>query len=182
MIEREQLVRLMGLWGYDLDFKLPGALPALPGKPRTLPAIEQDAMDHRVDLQIARIEVEALARSYGLTRATHFINVLDAIWHLQDAKGQRQWRAPQRWRGVRCDFHVPIFDFGRPRVREAEQHYMQAVNLLAEAGGQCPLGGERSLPDLSIDLRYCWPLSARGAAVAADHLRPGATTVQRHAY
>jgi hypothetical protein len=68
-IERERLVRLMGLWGSDLDFKLPSSLPGLPTKPRTQPTIEQDAMDHRVDLQIARIEVEALAR---------FINVLDA--------------------------------------------------------------------------------------------------------
>src|SRR6266508_2063409 len=72
--ERDQLVRLMGLWGYDLNFKLPSALPGLPAKPRTLPTIEQDAMDHRVDLQIARIEVEALAKSYGLTRKTHYIN------------------------------------------------------------------------------------------------------------
>jgi outer membrane protein TolC len=29
-------------------------------------------------------------------------------------------------------FVVPIFDFGRPRLREAEQRYMQAVNLLAK--------------------------------------------------
>jgi outer membrane protein TolC len=33
MVEREQLVRLMGLWGNDLDFKLPTALPGLPAKP-----------------------------------------------------------------------------------------------------------------------------------------------------
>ena len=34
-------------------------------------------MRRRVDLQIARIEVDALAKSYGLTQATRFINLLE---------------------------------------------------------------------------------------------------------
>lgn len=132
-IERERLVRLMGLWGSDLDFKLPSSLPGLPGKPRTLPTIEQDAMDHRVDLQIARMEVEALARSYGLTRATHFINVLDASGISKTQKDKGSGRPHSDGGGFDVTFEVPIFDFGRPRVREAEQRYMQAVNLLAES-------------------------------------------------
>lgn len=132
-IELEQLVRVMGLWGNDIDAKLPGSLPALPGKPRTLPRIEQDAMDHRVDLQIARIEVEALARSYGLTRATRFINVLDASGISKTQKDKGSGEPHSDGGGFDVTFVVPIFDFGRPRVREAEQQYMQAVNLLAEA-------------------------------------------------
>ncbi len=132
-IERERLVRLMGLWGYDLNFKLPGSLPTLPAKPRTLPTIEQDAMDHRVDLQIARIEVEALAKSYGLTRATRFINVLDAAGISKTQKDKGSGEAHSDGGGFDVAFQVPIFDFGRPRVSEAEQQYMQAVNLLAEA-------------------------------------------------
>jgi outer membrane protein TolC len=131
-IELEQLVRLLGLWGYDLDFKLPNALPGLPAKPRSQPTIEQDAMDHRVDLQIARIEVEALAKSYGLTRATHFINVLDASGISKTQKDKGVGEPHSDGGGFDVTFEVPIFDFGRPRVREAEQRYMQAVNLLAE--------------------------------------------------
>ena len=132
MVEREQLVRLMGLWGYGLDFKLPAALPGLPSKPRTLAAIEQEAMDRRVDLQIARIEVEALAKSYGLTRKTHFINVLDASGISKTQKDKGSGEPHSDGGGFSIEFQVPIFDFGRPRVREAEQRYMQAVNLLAE--------------------------------------------------
>jgi outer membrane protein TolC len=131
-IEREGLVRQMGLWGYDLDFKLPSTLPSLPAKPRNLPTVEQDAMTHRVDLQIARIEIEALARSYGLTRATHFINVLDASGISKTQKDKGSGRPHSDGGGFDVTFVVPIFDFGRPRVREAEQRYMQAVNLLAE--------------------------------------------------
>ncbi len=130
MVEREQLVRLMGLWGNDLDFRLQGALPGLPAKPRTLRAAEQEAMDRRVDLQIARIDVEALAKSYGLTRATHFINVLDVSGI---SKTQKDTGAPHSdGGGFAIEFQVPIFDFGHARVREAEQRYMQALNLLAE--------------------------------------------------
>jgi outer membrane protein TolC len=132
MVEREQLVRLMGSWGSDLDFKLPATLPGLPSKPLTLAAVEQEAMDRRVDLQIARLKVEALAKSYGLTRKTHFINVLDAgaISKTQKDKGSGEPHSDGG--GFNIEFQVPIFDFGRPRVREAEQRYMQAVNLLAE--------------------------------------------------
>ena len=132
-IELEQLVRLLGLWGNDLDRKLPGSLPTLPAKPRTLPTIEQDAMDHRVDVQIARIDVEALAKSYGLTRATRFINVLDASGISKTQKDKKSGEPHSDGGGFDVAFQVPLFDFGRPRVREAEQQYMQAVNLLAEA-------------------------------------------------
>ena len=132
-IEREKLVRLMGLWGSDLDFQLPDTLPALPTKLQTLPKIEQDAMNRRVDLQIARIEVEALAKSYGLTRATRFINVLDGSGVSKTQKDKTSGEPHSDGGGFDVAFQVPIFDFGRPRVSEAEQQYMQAVNLLAEA-------------------------------------------------
>ena len=131
MVEREQLVRSMGLWGYNVDFKLPATLPALPPKPRALAAVEQEAMDRRVDLQIARIEVEALAKSYGLTRRTHFINVLEASGISKTQKDKGSGEPHSDGGGFNIEFQVPIFDFGRPRVKEAEQRYMQAVNLLA---------------------------------------------------
>ncbi len=131
MVEREQLVRMMGLWGYDLDFKLPTSLPTLPAKARALGTVEQEAMDRRVDLHIALMEVAALAKSYGLTRKTHFINVLDASGISKTQKDKGSGPAVDGG-GFAIEFEVPIFDFGRPRVREAEQRYMQAVNRLAE--------------------------------------------------
>ncbi|HEX5608011.1 MAG TPA: TolC family protein, partial [Candidatus Binatia bacterium] len=76
--ERERLVRALGLWGNDLKFVLPKSLPTLPKRALTLPAVEQQAVRRRVDLQIARIELDTLAKAYGLTNATRFINVLDA--------------------------------------------------------------------------------------------------------
>ena len=127
---RERLTRLMGLWGTDLNSVLPSALPPMPRKSRSLASVEQEAMDRRVDLIIARLEVEALARSYGLTRKTRLINVLEAggISKTQQDKGE----ARADGGGFDITFEVPLYDFGRARVREAEQRYLEAVNTLGE--------------------------------------------------
>jgi outer membrane protein TolC len=126
---QERLTRLMGLWGTDLAALLPDALPHLPGSARNLGAVEQEAMARRVDLEVARLEVEALARSFGLSRKTRFINVLDAggTWKTQKDKGEPKADGG----GYTIAFEVPLYDFGRARVREAEQRYFEALNLLA---------------------------------------------------
>ena len=127
--ERERLIRLLGLWGDDLSFRLASALPALPVRPRALPAVETEAIRRRVDLQIARIEADALAKSYGLTNATRFINLLE-VAGVSKTSGPRQ--APIRQRGIEVDFQIPLFDFGEVRVRDAEQTYLAAVNRLTD--------------------------------------------------
>jgi outer membrane protein TolC len=129
--ERERLIRALGLWGNDLDFALPKMLPALPRRVLALPAVEQDTVRRRIDLQIARIELDTLAKAYGLTKATRFINVLDAGYAGKITKDKETGNSI-RDRGFTVSFEIPIFDFGEARVREAEQTYMQAVNRLAQ--------------------------------------------------
>jgi outer membrane protein TolC len=129
--DRERLIRMLGLWGQDLDFKLPAALPSLPRRAQSLPAIEVEAIRRRVDLQVARIEVDALAKSYGLTHATRFINLLE-VSGIAKTKIERETGERFRDRGFEVEFQVPLFDFGEVRVRQAEQTYMQAVNRLVE--------------------------------------------------
>jgi outer membrane protein TolC len=125
---REELVRRLGVWGGDLAFRLPDALPALPHRPRALANAEAAAVGRRVDLQMARIEVEVLAKSYGLKDATRFINLLDAGG---DAKTAREPGGSDfTERGGRVEFQVPLFDFGEVRMHEAEASYLQAVNRL----------------------------------------------------
>jgi outer membrane protein TolC len=127
---REALVRSLGLADGDLAFRLPEALPALPRRLRNLPAIEAEAVRRRVDLQIARIEVDTLAKFYGLTDATRFINLLDVAGI---SRTQRDPGGPQgTGGGVEVAFQVPIFDFGEARLRQAGEAYMQAVNRLTE--------------------------------------------------
>ena len=127
--EREALIRAMGLWGTSLDFKIPNALPPLPHRVQTLAGIEVDAVGRRVDLQIARIELDVLAKSYGLTQASRFINILDAGY-----ADKLEKRVDERvlMRGFDVRLQIPLFDFGEVRVRQAEATYMQAVNRLLE--------------------------------------------------
>jgi outer membrane protein TolC len=127
---QERLTRLMGLWGTDLGRLLPSTLPKLPRQARSLAAVEQEAMDRRVELAIAKLEVEALARSYGLTRTTRLVNVLDAGGISKTQKDEGERRASGG--GFDIVFEVPLYDFGRARVREAEQRYFEAVNTLTE--------------------------------------------------
>lgn len=129
--EREKLIRALGLWGHDLKFALPGFLPRLPRRPMTSPEIEIEAVQRRLDLQAARIEVTALAKTYGLTQASRFVNLLE----LSGIRKSNQSRETGDWvgsRGYELEIQIPIFDLGETKVRMATQTYMQAVNRLAE--------------------------------------------------
>ena len=127
---REQLIRLLGLWDGDLGFRLPQQLPALPSRPRTLPGIEMDAVAHRLDLQIAKIELAALAKSLDLTEATRFVTLLDVAGISKTTRDPGG--APLRERGFDVQVQIPIFDGGEVRVRQATEIYNQAFNRLTE--------------------------------------------------
>ena len=127
---RERLIRLLGLWDGDLGFRLPQKLPALPRRPLSLPSIEIDAVAHRIDLQIARIELATLAKSLKLTEATRFVTLLDVAGI--DKKTREPEGVPFRERGFDIAFQIPIFDGGEVRVRQAVETYNQAFNRLTE--------------------------------------------------
>jgi outer membrane protein TolC len=127
---RERLVRLLGLWDGGLGFRLPNRLPALASRPLSLPRIEVDAVTHRIDLQIARIELDALAKALSLTQASRFVTMLDVAGI--DRKTRDPDTAPFRERGFDIQFQIPIFDGGEVRVRQATETYNQAFNRLTE--------------------------------------------------
>jgi len=123
--ERERLTRLMGLWGEDIAFKLPDRLPELPKAPAELRDAEQTAMRTRLDIEASRRDLEALAESLGLTKATRFVNALDI--------GPAQVREPHAvLNGFELRLEIPIFDWGQARIARAEVLYMQAANRTAE--------------------------------------------------
>jgi outer membrane protein TolC len=136
-IDRERLTRTLGLWGGDLNFRLSDKLPPLPARPMAISAVESDAVRKRVDLAIAQMEIDILARQLGLTKRTRFINVLEvggmsmAEKDVKQDGGSVEIEKIKR-RGVQVEFQIPIYDFGEARVRLAEETYMRAVNQLLE--------------------------------------------------
>ncbi|GLH78545.1 copper tolerance protein [Bradyrhizobium sp. SSBR45G] len=127
---RERLIRLIGLWGDDLNFRLPERLPALPRRPLTQPFVERDAVAHRIDLQIARLELTALATSLQLNEAARFVTLLDLAG--LDRKTVEPDGRVIRERGYDVQFQIPIFDGGEVRVRQAAETYNIAFNRLTE--------------------------------------------------
>ena len=105
---------------------------------------------------MARLEAEALARSFGLTRNTRFINVLDAAGISKTQKDKGEPSADGG--GFNLAFEVPLYDFGKARVREAEQRYLEAVNALAEKAVNAALGSARGVRRLQSELRDRRPI------------------------
>jgi outer membrane protein TolC len=123
---REQLSRLMGLWGGETSFPLPDRLPDLPKAPNPINDIESQALLQRLDVQMARRDAEMTASALGLSKATGFINVLHAGY-----KNKSTADAP-RENGYEIELELPIFDWGRSRTAKAEAVYMQSVHRTAD--------------------------------------------------
>jgi outer membrane protein TolC len=123
---REQLTRLLGLWGADAAYKLPDRLPDLPKAPNEMANVEQLAMAQRLDVQMAKYDAEATASALGLTKATGFINVFDAGYTNKSETGN------PRANGYEIALELPIFDWGGARTAKAEAMYMQSVHRAAD--------------------------------------------------
>lgn len=148
--EREKLNRVLGLWGSELKYRLPNRLPKLPSKPRASDTIETEAVSRRVDLQIARMDLMVLAKEYGLTRATRYIDMLEVSALSRDThsrvtntdytlapgptlvKSETPEIEKTPRNGYEISFQIPIYDFGEAKTRLAEQSYLRAVNLLID--------------------------------------------------
>lgn len=123
---RERLTRQLGLWGDDArQYRLPERLPDLPGTRPEMQDLESYAIAQRLDLQAGRAQLESLARSLGLTRATRFVSVIDVGYLHNSDNGRRET-------GYGIDIEVPLFDWGTARVARAEAVYTQAAAQLAD--------------------------------------------------
>lgn len=125
VVAKEQLVRVLGLSGGQLDVKLPDRLPDLPHEPADPKDAEQTAMAKRLDVLMARRGADATAKALGLSKATRFVNVLNVGYQNKSTTGE------DRSNGYEIELQLPLFDFGTASVARAEATYMQAVNRTA---------------------------------------------------
>lgn len=140
-VEREKLTRELGLWGRDIDFRLPGGLPALPSRLASSQTIESEALTKRVDLQMARLDLASLAGQFGLNQAVGYISAFDLgyadgyertkLFRPNEAGGVSLEREKTFRRGYTADLTIPIYDFGATAIRGAQEAYLGAANRLA---------------------------------------------------
>ena len=122
---RERLARLMGL-PHAGKLQLPDRLPELPAALPPLQNVEQRAMESRLDLQMAKLQSEALAKNLGLTRSTRFVNVLE-LGVINNSSNEDPVQ-----RGYEISFELPLFDWGQSRVVQAESRYRQSLERARE--------------------------------------------------
>jgi outer membrane protein TolC len=127
---REELTRLLGLWGQDVAYKLPDRLPDLPAQPMYSDDVETVALRQRLDLQAMQIDIVADAREleldhYGngalLTGRTRFTT-------LQEVDFFSPADAPVRF------VKVPLFDREQARLDRQMLPFMKALDEYAEMG------------------------------------------------
>ncbi|NVD42463.1 TolC family protein [Ensifer sp. HO-A22] len=132
-LAKENLTRKMGLWGANAEYRVPNRLPDLPKALSRLDSIEAEALKRRVDLQMARLDLEAVAKSYRLTEATRFVSDLTLVAGAETEREREDGGTKFETTGqAELEFSIPIFDTGQASLRKAELAHMRAANLLAE--------------------------------------------------
>jgi outer membrane protein, multidrug efflux system len=124
--EREKLIRLMGLWGEQTQFKLPDRLPELPQQVRDAQGIEAQALSQRLDVRAAAQQADAVAKSLGLMRASGFLNAFD-LKLIREATTDQTTGDREHLRGWELELPIPIFDWGSAANARAQATYMQSV-------------------------------------------------------
>jgi len=151
---REVLVRALGLSGQQAEsLKLPDRLPDLPAVPRDESTVAQTALGQRLDVRLARANLDFIAREQGLTTVTSFVNAFD-VGVKQDKE-----TGLSRQRGYDLSVPLPIFDFGDAARSRAQSTYMAAfyrtAQLTVDAGSQVreSYGAYRTAYDISKHYR-----------------------------
>ena len=128
-LAKERLIRLMGLWGTDINVYVPDSLPNLPRGVTARPDIEKLAMTHRLDLAAGRLELERIAGDYRLTQATRMLSDIEIA---AGAELEREDGEDDLSPVIDVEFQIPVYDTGKLNKRRGEMTYMRAANTLAQ--------------------------------------------------
>ena len=123
---REELVRLLGLDDAQAgQLQLPERLPELPKEPRGATEVSASTAQQRLDVQLARLQLDVAGRSQGLSLLNSLVDVeagvrRDTVFE-NDGSGERSTR-----KGYELAIRLPIFDAGA-----VQRAAMNATSLAA---------------------------------------------------
>ncbi|MDP2818902.1 MAG: TolC family protein [Polaromonas sp.] len=122
---REELIRLLGLTdGQSAQLKLPERLPDLPKEAKPTGVINAAALQQRLDVQMARNQLDVAGKSQGLNLLNSLVDVELGIRRDTVFDNSRGTSTPRR--GFELGIRLPIFDWG-----SAQRDAMNAQSLAA---------------------------------------------------
>jgi cobalt-zinc-cadmium efflux system outer membrane protein len=129
---REELNKLLGLWGSQTDWEIEGDLPMPRKETFSQPRLESLAVSNRLDLRAAQRDLTSLVSALGLTKTFRWVPVLDFGF-----AGERDVDGALNM-GPQFRLELPIFNQGQARVAKGQA---QVRRVAAE------------FEDLAVDIR-----------------------------
>lgn len=124
---REELVRELGLDTEQAGkLQLPARLPDLPKAPKPPQDVSAALASQRLDVRIARLELEAIGKSRAVDLASSLVDVELGVrrdTNFDDASGEKT-----HTRGFELDVRLPLFDWGATRTAALDARSLAAAN------------------------------------------------------
>lgn len=124
LLAREALLRAMGLRNTNAEWRVPATFPELPAAELEQQQLEQLAAAQRLDLAIARRELEVAQRRVPLTRLAVLEETVLDVHYEREPDGEHTI-------GPGIELPIPIFNTGRAARTRAEAEFLRARHALA---------------------------------------------------
>jgi cobalt-zinc-cadmium efflux system outer membrane protein len=122
---REQLTRLMGLWGQRTHWSILEQLPVIPVYEIPLERLESMAIQNRLDLAAERKDVEALAQALGITIDWRWVGQIE-VGISTERETDRTWVT-----GPSLAIELPIFNQRQADIARLEAQLRRSQKRLA---------------------------------------------------
>jgi cobalt-zinc-cadmium efflux system outer membrane protein len=124
LVAREAFVRALGLRDATVEWRVPATFPELPPSELDPSQLEQLAAQQRLDLAIARRELEVAERQVPLARLAVLRDANLDVHYEREPSGEHTV-------GPGIELPIPIFDTGRAARTRAEARFMRARHALS---------------------------------------------------
>jgi outer membrane protein, heavy metal efflux system len=123
LLARETLIRMLGLRDAAAEWRLPESFPELPAAEMEQQQLEQLAAAQRLDLAIARRELEVAERQVPVARLAILEETVLDFHYEREPSGEHTV-------GPGIEIPIPIFNSGRAARTRAEARFLRARHAL----------------------------------------------------
>jgi outer membrane protein TolC len=124
---REGLVRQLGLTDAQATrLKLPDRVPDLPMEPRAAGDVSAAALQQRIDIQLARLQLDGAGKAQGLALLDSLLDVEAGVRRdtvFDNATGEKSHR-----KGYELEIRLPLFDWGGAQRASMDAQSLAAAN------------------------------------------------------